>query len=601
MAGITKEEQKRRAELLARGIKICGHCKRELPVEQFSKTKRNKDGLNNKCKECASKHEKQYRQQHKEKIQQYKQQRYTNIKNGTHIVNPGKTHEQFIKELHEVNSNIEVLEHYKGIQVKIKVKCKIDGYEWEATPGNLLKEHGCPKCAKLSVKQQLTKTHEQFIKELQQINQDIEVLGIYINDSSKIKLRCKVCDYEWEATPNRLLQGTGCPKCAGKMKKTHEQFINDLVQINKDIQVLGTYKNANTKIKCKCKICGHEWKTLPSSLLKGRGCPVCAKVKRVQKRTKTHNQFIKELKEVNHDIEVLDTYETANTKIKVKCKIDGHIWEAKPASLLNGIGCPKCGRVRTAQKRTKTHEQFIEELKQINPNIEVLDTYKKGHTKILCKCKIDGYEWKTAPTTLLNGCGCPVCAKIIVKQKETKTHEQFIEELAQVNQDIEILGTYKNAVTKIKVKCKKDGHIWEAKPVSLLRGHGCPKCGISKGEKIVAQYLDSLNIEYIFNRCYFNDLIGIKGGVMKPDFIIPSLKIWIEYDGIQHYKPVDFSNKMSEEQLQEQFKITQQNDQIKNQYAQQHNWTLIRIPYWDYDNIEKILDSYLKQEEELAL
>ena len=39
MAGITKEEQKRRAELLARGIKVCFKCGRELPVEQFSKDK----------------------------------------------------------------------------------------------------------------------------------------------------------------------------------------------------------------------------------------------------------------------------------------------------------------------------------------------------------------------------------------------------------------------------------------------------------------------------------------------------------------------------------------------------------------------------------
>ena len=88
---------------------------------------------------------------------------------------------------------------------------------------------------------------------------------------------------------------------------------------------------------------------------------------------------------------------------------------------------------------------------------------------------------------------------------------------------------------------------------------------------------------------------------MRPDFIIPGLKIWIEYDGEQHFEPVDFTSKMSEEQIQEQFKKVQQNDQIKNQYAKDNNWTLIRIPYWDIDNIEQILDSYLKQEEELAL
>ena len=178
-----------------------------------------------------------------------------------------------------------------------------------------------------------------------------------------------------------------------------------------------------------------------------------------------------------------------------------------------------------------------------------------------------------------------------------KTHEQFIQELYEVNPDIEVLENYQGSMIKIECKCKLDGYIWEATPNSLLLGHGCPKCDITKGEKRVAQYLDNLDINYIYNKGYFNDLVGTGGGLLKPDFIIPTLKIWIEYDGIQHFEPIDFTGKMSEEQIQEQFKIVQQNDQIKNQYAKDNNWTLIRIPYWDIDNIEQILDSYLKQEQ----
>lgn len=110
--------------------------------------------------------------------------------------------------------------------------------------------------------------------------------------------------------------------------------------------------------------------------------------------------------------------------------------------------------------------------------------------------------------------------------------------------------------------------------------------------------MDSLNIEYIFNRCYFNDLVGLNGGLMRPDFIIPSLKIWIEYDGIQHFEAKSFNTKMSEQQVQEEYNRTVQNDQIKNQYAKANNWILVRIPYWDYDNIEQILAAYIEQEEQ---
>ena len=178
--------------------------------------------------------------------------------------------------------------------------------------------------------------------------------------------------------------------------------------------------------------------------------------------------------------------------------------------------------------------------------------------------------------------------------KPAKTNEQFLQELYEVNPDIEVLEDYQGAKIKIKFKCKLDGCIWEATPNNLLNGQGCPKCNTTKGEKRVANYLDTLGIDYIYNIGYFNDLVGIGDGLLRPDFIIPSLKIWIEYDGIQHFEPTDFTSKMSDKEVQEQFKIRQQNDKIKNQYAKDNNWTLIRIPYWEIDNIEQILDSYLK-------
>ena len=628
-----------------------------------------------------------------------------------------KTHEQFIKELHEINADIEVMGTYKNSTTKIKVRCLKDGYIWEVTPKSLLKGHGCPKCAGVA-----RRTHEEFINELTQINPNIEVLGTYKTHKTKIRCRCKIDEYEWEPTPDRLLRGVGCPKCYGNIKKTHKEFIHQLQQINDDIEVLGTYKNGHTKISCRCKVCGHEWKPTPSSLLQGRGCPKCGKLSVAQQLAKTHKQFIQELYKINPDIEVLGTYVNTHTKIKCKCRIDGYEWEVIPKSLLRGRGCPKCKGRKLSEQKTKTHEQFLQQLHEVNPSIEVLDTYVNSQTKILCKCKIDGYQWQVTPSDLLSGYGCPKCAgnikkthqqfiqelkqinpdiqvlgtyvnnrtKIKVKCKidgyewETipvsllrcsgcpkcggkmkKTHEEFIKELQQINPDIEILGTYVNNNTKIKCKCKIDGYIWETRPSDLLKGHGCseckkrklteqltktheqfihelhqvnkdievlgtyenaktkikcrckicgnewearpndllngvgcPKCNISKGEKRVAQYLDNLDINYIYNTGYFNDLVSVNGRLLRPDFIIPGLKIWIEFDGQQHFAPTDFTGHKSEQEVQEQFKQVQQNDQIKNQYAKDHNWTLIRIPYWDYDNIEQILDNYIKEQEQ---
>ena len=48
--------------------------------------------------------------------------------------------------------------------------------------------------------------------------------------------------------------------------------------------------------------------------------------------------------------------------------------------------------------RRKSNDEFIEQLKKINPNIIPLEDYKTDHEKILCKCSIHNYKWYVALT-----------------------------------------------------------------------------------------------------------------------------------------------------------------------------------------------------------
>ena len=107
-----------------------------------------------------------------------------------------------------------------------------------------------------------------------------------------------------------------------------------------------------------------------------------------------------------------------------------------------------------------------------------MDKYKNSSTKLHCKCKKCNNEWETLPTSLLKGHGCPKCGHQLMKEKERKTHEQFIKEFNEVgNQNIEILGKYISCTHKIKVRCKKCGRVWEMSPIKLLyAGQGCSSC-----------------------------------------------------------------------------------------------------------------------------
>lgn len=144
--------------------------------------------------------------------------------------------------------------------------------------------------------------------------------------------------------------------------------------------------------------------------------------------------------------------------------------------------------------KRKTHKEFIEELSEINPNIEILGEYISAREKILCKCKIDNNEWCATPTNLLRGRGCPVCGRKLVNKNRKKSHDDFVNEMSNKNPNIDILGRYVNAKTKILCKCKIDGYEWETSPSHLSAGRGCPKCGRNVRTRTTEQFIDGMKI-----------------------------------------------------------------------------------------------------------
>ena len=128
--------------------------------------------------------------------------------------------------------------------------------------------------------------------------------------------------------------------------------------------------------------------------------------------------------------------------------------------------------------KKKTHEQFIQELNEIQPNIEVLGTYINTNTPILCRCKIDNHVWYPRPKHLLSNHGCPKCSTNKNSKRRTKTNEDFINEFNEKfpNSNIEILSEYVGVYDYIKCRCLLDDNIWEITPHNLLKGRGCPEC-----------------------------------------------------------------------------------------------------------------------------
>lgn len=119
--------------------------------------------------------------------------------------------------------------------------------------------------------------------------------------------------------------------------------------------------------------------------------------------------------------------------------------------------------------------------------------------------------------------------------------------------------------------------------------NGCPKCNTSYGERLIEDYLNSNNIQF------------------QMEFRIPECKsknplpfdfaIWIdgklgliEFNGQQHYTtgPQYYS-------CPKKLKSQQKRDLIKSNYCSLHKIPLLVIPYWDKENIPKILEQWLSK------
>ena len=125
----------------------------------------------------------------------------------------------------------------------------------------------------------------------------------------------------------------------------------------------------------------------------------------------------------------------------------------------------------------------------------------------------------------------------------------------------------------------------------LKNGHtkSCGCINYSIGEQNIELLLKENNISYI-KEFKFNDL-----GLYRFDFYLPEYNRLIEFDGIQH-----FQERRGSWNKRDSLKQRQERDKIKNQYALDNNIDLIRIPYWERDNItiDYILkDDFLIKEE----
>ena len=194
-----------------------------------------------------------------------------------------------------------------------------------------------------------------------------------------------------------------------------------------------------------------------------------------------------------------------------------------------------------------------------------------------CKCDC-GNEKIIRSTSLCSGrtqsCGC------LFKETRPKPENLVGQRFGKLTVlEITELRNDRRPIWKCRCDC---GNLILAKSHDLTNGTKL-SCGCknkSAGESVIEVILQENNIDYLYNKNYFTDLVLPSGFLGRYDFVLlKNNKPYrlIEYDGEQHFKDIPI--------FKGSLKERQNNDAIKNQYALQHNIPLVRIPYYELHNI----------------
>ncbi|CEO32973.1 hypothetical protein [Paraclostridium sordellii] len=303
----------------------------------------------------------------------------------------------------------------------------------------------------------------------------------------------------------------------------------------------------------------------------------------------TNEEYEKRLFEVYKGEYInIENYITKRTKIKFKHINCGTEFMSLPNDVLRGLKkCPKCMTIKLRRLHLKDPIQFKEEFDNIfKSEYELLSEYKNNRKKVSIKHNKCNYIFKATPNNLLSKkSGCPKCAG-----NQRKSLEQFKEKVLELeNGEYEVYGEYLGNKSKILMYHKECKNYYETTPSHFIQGRRCTVCIESTGEAKLRKVLNKYHIKFL-KQFRFKDCRGDKYP-LPFDFALfkdNELLMLIEIDGEQHFKPINF-NGIDNNRANELFNKTKKRDEIKNKYCEKNNIKLLRIPYFEFENIEKII------------
>lgn len=379
-------------------------------------------------------------------------------------------------------------------------------------------------------------------------------------------------------------------------KKLTYDYVYDFFK-EKNCELLEeSYKNNSTKMKFRCS-CGNIDEKSYARFSKAPNCTECSSENSL-KQLKPAKIFsydeVKKFIENNSNCSLLSTtYKRNDEKLNFLCDC-GEIFSASFAKFKdrNKRQCNTCSTTAIKNKLKFSYEEAKSFVENESECKLISETYINNSKPLsfLCKCG-ENFSVSFAKFKDKNQRQCYSCGqKLKIDQ-----HKLDIEEVKRILEEngCELMSTvYINMKSPIIIKCEC-GELFSTILDTFKRENGKKKCDScvnrqSALSSIVENFLKDNNIfyrkEYRIDDCRNINPLPFDYAVLNHKSELRGL---IEVDGQQHFKPVPIFG--GEEKFLEQ----QKRDKIKNDYCKENKINLLRIPYFEVKNIEKILREHL--------
>ena len=461
------------------------------------------------------------------------------------------------KTFEVVGDEFTFLDEYKGSTKKHRIRHNPCGVVFEVAPSAFFNRPVHAKCP------------EEFRERVRSLVGDEYIFQAdYVGTHTPIPVLHTKCGRVYDIRPNVFLGGQKCV-CETSLKHFYENFKEGLGEDYELLHDASTIAKTSDVIGVKHTVCGTTFDLRASTLSNGykpNRCPECRPTKR-----KTTEEFKEDINYKSNDsFEVLSGYTNRESRICFRHKKCGEVFVSRAKDMAQDPKCPNCESVLNWLGRI--HEKFSADFLIGHLDETIVTNAPIIHKKCGHAFAVD--------LTIFKGRCVNCSAHKAEKYFKSKVLEKLGSEYSFIKftHRPELSEGYRRGVVVEHFNC---GHVYETSYSKIMEGSKCPNCVYSRGESAVKDVLDSLPIEYTREHSF--EYLGRK----RFDFFIPSLNIAIEYDGEQHYKSIDaWGGEVYLESVR-------QSDALKNDFCEYMGIDLLRIPYWEFDNIHEIVTNFI--------